>query len=492
MKKILIISLFLIGFFGVSQSQIQVLRKVAEQQNTATVSGTIYLVDSLIMARPTATGHGKFTTGGRQKPVYFVDNLNDSGSGSYRQAIADCVASDGGNIILRIGGVVTLLSDIEYDADNITVYGESAPGDGFATYEDETVVLGENIIIRNMTFFGGDAISGANPHEDTFRIMNQFQTGTHQNYFIDQNSFYWGGDETVAFESNDDGSVLIEKISFTNNIVAEPFGNKNFIAYGSGQTEFSIIGNLFANGEERSPRLNFDSSNNTLKSEFEVHNNFVHAYNAALVVFEGVDFDAIGNVFQEAYASPSNGEIRIVDPSSIRTDNSTDYYLLDNIAEGGAASKTDDSGAGSGTNAGSRQFSSGYAPTSSSLVETHVTTKAGSRALMGNSNSKDLHMISDVINGSSGAFGSTEAASGGLPTLTNGTPYTDSDNDGLSDFFEARNPGVNHDDVEDVYYFNGYQVDQATNTTAATLSRRYTALQAFMIDREQGQNGWGQ
>jgi pectate lyase len=124
---------------------------------------TITLSDSDITAFYGAVGHGKVATGGRGQSVVFVTNTNDSGSGSLREAVA------GSNryIVFTVGGTITLSTDLFISGDNITIAGETAPGDGIAVYGDETVVTGDNVVIRHMRFRNGDASSS----EDSFRLL---------------------------------------------------------------------------------------------------------------------------------------------------------------------------------------------------------------------------------------------------------------------------------------------------------------------------------
>ena len=93
-------------------------------------------------AFPGAEGHGRFVTGGRGGKIYHVTNLNDSGTGSFR----DAVKSGKRIIVFDVAGVIALKSDLKI-ADNITILGQTAPSPGI-TLRYYTVQPGSNNIIR--------------------------------------------------------------------------------------------------------------------------------------------------------------------------------------------------------------------------------------------------------------------------------------------------------------------------------------------------------
>ena len=137
------------------------------------------------LAFPGAEGWGRYATGGRTGTVYHVTNLNDSGSGSLR----DAVSQPNRIVVFDVSGVINIKSRMNFAA-NLYVAGQTAPGEGIIVYGDGvTFSSADNIIVRYMKFrMGKNGTSG----KDAAGIAN----GT--NMIFDHCSFSWGLDETFS------------------------------------------------------------------------------------------------------------------------------------------------------------------------------------------------------------------------------------------------------------------------------------------------------
>ena len=76
-------------------------------------------------AFPGALGFGAEATGGRAGAVVHVTRRADSGPGSFREA----VSAPNRTVVFDVGGYVTLTSEVSVKS-NITIAGQTAPGDG--------------------------------------------------------------------------------------------------------------------------------------------------------------------------------------------------------------------------------------------------------------------------------------------------------------------------------------------------------------------------
>jgi len=94
---------------------------------TITKGNTWYFRDRHLAFRG-AEGYGRFAMGGRGGKVVHVTNLNDSGSGSFRQAVTNN-NGEPRTVIFDVSGIIQLNSRLVMGT-NITVAGQTAPGKG--------------------------------------------------------------------------------------------------------------------------------------------------------------------------------------------------------------------------------------------------------------------------------------------------------------------------------------------------------------------------
>jgi pectate lyase len=106
------------------------------------------------LAFPGAEGYGKYAKGGRGGSVYHVTNLNDSGAGSFR----DAVSQPKRTVVFDVNGVIKIQSKLTVSS-FITIAGQTAPGDGIVVYGNGISMTGAtDVIIRYIRFRGSVAM----------------------------------------------------------------------------------------------------------------------------------------------------------------------------------------------------------------------------------------------------------------------------------------------------------------------------------------------
>lgn len=146
-----------------------------------------------VLAFPGAVGGGKYATGGRGGEVYHVTNLNDSGAGSFR----DAVSKSGRIVVFDVSGTIELKSNILCQS-NITIAGQTAPGGSGITLKNYKLGMsGDNIICRYIS-------SRPGPYASTSSGNDAWGGAKGSNSIIDHCSMGWTTDEQWGLYSNNE------------------------------------------------------------------------------------------------------------------------------------------------------------------------------------------------------------------------------------------------------------------------------------------------
>ena len=248
-------------------------------------------------AFPGAEGHGRYVTGGRGGKIVHVTNLNDSGTGSFREA----VKSGNKIIVFDVAGVIALKSDLKF-ADNITILGQTAPSPGI-TLRYYTVQPGSNNIIRFLRIRRGQE-KDINDGADASWQRNK--TGI----IFDHCSFSWSIDEVASFYDNNNFTMQWCTVAES---LTNPGHSKGAHGYGGiwGGKLASFHHNFVAHLMNRGPRFNgarYGWTGYTSNKEYSTYKwqNAVQA--------ENVDFRncVMYNAQGTCYGGPGGGQINIV------------------------------------------------------------------------------------------------------------------------------------------------------------------------------------
>jgi pectate lyase len=144
------------------------------------------LPEEVIPAFPGAWGGGMFTTGGRGGKVMAVTNLNDSGPGSLRAALE---AKGARIVVFRVAGTIKISRDLNIKHPNITIAGQSAPGDGICVAGTLNINT-HNVIIRHLRVRRGVPMGGQGD--------DNIGGNPDHHIIIDHCSTSWGMDENIS------------------------------------------------------------------------------------------------------------------------------------------------------------------------------------------------------------------------------------------------------------------------------------------------------
>lgn len=222
------------------------------------------------LAFPGAVGFGATATGGTGGTVYTVTNLNDSGTGSFR----DAVSQSHRIIEFAVGGYIQLASPVSVSS-YLTIEGQTAPGGGIGIMAREVSFDGAtNDIVQEVRFRQGtldpdSGKSGINLLDSSDMIFDHV---------------------SVEFGQWDDvDSVGATDITIQDSIIADPIGQQF-----SAHTEtgpYTWYQDVFANAHNRNPLA---------KANTQFINNVVYNYQGGYTAGNSsghFSHDVIGNYF---------------------------------------------------------------------------------------------------------------------------------------------------------------------------------------------------
>ncbi len=296
-------------------------------------------------AFPGAYGGGMYTTGGRGGKVLYVTSLEDGETkdvGTFRWAVSQKYPRI---VMFKVSGTIHLKRKLSIKSGDLTIAGQSAPGDGICIADQEVTLGADNIIVRFMRFRPG--------HSDLEAESDAINGRGLKNIIIDHCSMSWSVDECASFYDNKNFTM---QWCFIAESLCNTGHSKGAHGYGGiwGGENASFHHNLIANHLSRNPRFNgwkrsglkYKSTLDEERVDFRNNVVFNWGNNSSYGGESAGHYNIVANYFKAGMATPSSKRERITQIDIDKTDSIVPnyglYYIADNYVFGADEPKGND------------------------------------------------------------------------------------------------------------------------------------------------------
>ena len=270
-------------------------------------------------AFPGAEGFGRYVSGGRGGNVYHVTSLADDGTeGTLRWALGKTGAK---TIVFDVSGTIHLQSSLDIAIGNVTIAGQTAPGDGICVADYPVAIKANNVIVRYMRFRLGNKnvlLNGADGW-DAFGGMDQ------ENIIVDHCSVSWSIDECLSVLGNKNTTVQWCLVAQS---LVNSGHSKGAHGYGGnwGGSGASFHHNLIAHHGSRTPRLG-PRPTTQLDERMDMRNNVIYNFGGnGCYGGEGMTVNIVNNYYKPGPGSPTDKKGYRIAGIGIRTQSYVDTY----------------------------------------------------------------------------------------------------------------------------------------------------------------------
>jgi pectate lyase len=382
--------------------------------------------------------------------VYHVVNLNDAGPGSLRQGFRTMRGPR--TIVFDVSGTIELKHPLQVEQPNLTIAGQTAPGDGICLKDHSFLIRRtSNIIVRYLRIRLGD--KNKPPH----RGDDAMTTDDIDNVIFDHLTVSWGIDSNHDLRRGGNftlqWSIYAEAL---NHSLHEKGAHAMLASFRDLVGNISIHHNLFASSRERHPTL--ASGEKTQPGVIvDFRNNVVYNLSGATNLGDA-HINFLNNYYRPGPNTPADNiplAVKIGSPDKLKA------FLAGNTFEGNPAFTRDNYLAITFD----RWKTGGYLRTSLAQIrvahefdidgarpQTDTAVKAFESVLhtAGASHARDAadeRLVTGIRDRTNHMIDSQDEV-GGFPSLKSGATPLDTDGDGMPDEWE-RQQGLNPNDPSD-------------------------------------------
>jgi hypothetical protein len=420
---------------------------------------TVKTVHSQQLAFPGAEGFGKYATGGRGGKIAVVTNLDDSGNGSFRNALEQ-FPGEPITVVFRISGIIELKSPLVIRRSNVTIAGQTAPGDGICLKGHSFILSGAgkggnkgNIIIRYIRSRPGSTLKSG---------VYGFDMENCHDVIVDHCSFSWANEECAAMYDTKNTTVQWCIVSEGLYDAGHHKGHRSYGGVWGGQYA-TYHHNLIAHQNSRAVRFNGSRAHDTI-ALIDYRNNVIYNWGSANAPYGGdmkikggvSQVNMVNNYYIPGPATASTLKFMQALYAGETSTGTGQWYLSGNTMEGDRT-LTKDNWTGldlSSLPEAERTIAKSVTPFAVTASLPEQNTKDAYKDVLANAGATlpkrdavDERIVREVKSRTAtgtGIFGKpgiidSPLAVGGWPVYNTATAPVDTDNDGMPDEWEKKN-----------------------------------------------------
>ncbi len=425
-----------------------------------------YAANAQQIAFAGAEGFGKYATGGRGGKVIAVTNLNDDGEGSFRWALEQ-YPGEPLTVIFKVSGLIELKTKIQIKRSNLTIAGQTAPGDGICLKNQSLILNGAsskgnhgNIIIRFIRSRPGGTLKTG---------LYGFDMENCHDVIIDHCSFSWANEECAAMYDTKNVTVQWCIVSEGLYEAGHQKGHRSYGGVWGGQYA-TYHHNLIAHQNSRAVRFNGARAHDTM-AIIDYRNNVIYNWGNANACYGG-EVNIAGGVSQvnmmNNYYKPgpaTAGELKFVHANynAKEAKGTGQWFLSGNIMEGDKALTKKNF---KGLDAAEQNYPKDAEANAAFKIDTPLPDENAkdayaavlkfAGAIFPKRDATDARVVEETRTGKAtgmGIFGKAgiidaAAAVGGWAVYNTVASPADTDGDGMPDAWENKN-GLNANDAGD-------------------------------------------
>jgi pectate lyase len=406
----------------------------------------VAMTQSGLPAFPGAEGFGSTAPGGRGGKIYEVTSLDDHGPGSLREAVE---AAGPRIVVFRVSGTIPLEKDLEIENSNITIAGQTAPGDGICLKNYKLGIASQNVVVRYLRIRRGQE---SKLQDDGLGIYAG-KDGDAENVIVDHCTISWTCDEAVNTWHGTKNATIQWCI------ISEALHNAVHAGHGFAATlggvNTTYHHNLIASCPGRNPSIAGNNDFQTINLDFR--NNIIFNWQERVIDGKPSSINFVYNYYKHGPASRFNDHIAKIDTPNYTRIGTPKWYITGNFLVDQPEISADNRKGVIGEVQYLVDKPNEFAPVKTQTPqELYPLVLSGAGASIPRRDPVDLRIVEEVRSGKThyrDGILQDPSNVGGWPELKSASAPADSDHDGMPDWWEKKyrlNPNDPADGVKDI------------------------------------------